>query len=179
MKEILNQRKKTKGNNILIWENWNYEQYFFCFLFLFWSLFFFFLGLGAPLPSADRTFPSPTSKAAEKTSDLLQCGLSKPTARSHFPLPRSQQNKLSTTGRQTQLIHNHVLKPKPTICCVCHTLGKAWWIGTDVSYQDNHNEALVPPSICNEEFEDLRGSWMTIWIIIPLQWRWLLGTARD
>ena len=24
-----------------------------------------------------------------------------------------------------------------------------------------------------------RGSWMTIWILIPLQWKWLLGTARE
>ena len=96
--------------------------------------------LGAPLPSLDRTFPSPTSKAAEQTSELLQCGLSRPTARSHFPIPRSQQNKLSTTGRQTQLIHNHVLKPKPTICRVRHALGQARRSGTNASYQDHHSE---------------------------------------
>ena len=113
--------------------------------------------LRAPIPSPNGTFLSPTKMRAEQSRELLQCGLSRPTACSHFPLPGSRRNKHITEGRWTQLIHNHVLKPKPTICRVRHALGQAQWSGTNLSHSDHHSEASVSSSICSEDPDD-RGS---------------------
>ena len=110
--------------------------------------------LDAPLSSTSRASTGPTSPSEENSDELLQCGLHEPTAHSHFPLLGSRWNKHSVAGRRAQLIHNNVLKPKLTICLVQHALGQARRSGTNVSYQDHHNEASVPPSICSEGLDD-------------------------
>ena len=57
-----------------------------------------------------------------------------PSARSHFPLLGSRQDKHCNAGRRTQPLHNHVLKPQPTIRRVRHTLGQARRGGSPVPH---------------------------------------------
>lgn len=111
--------------------------------------------LDAPLSSPSWASESPSSEAEEHSGEFLQRGLPGTTSRSHFPISRSRRNKYSTEGRRTQAIHNHVLKPKPTICRVRRALGKARQTGPDVSYQGNHSEASVAHSNCGEDPDDM------------------------
>ena len=78
---------------------------------------------GAPLPSPGGAFTSPTSQVEKHSNEPIQCGLFGPTTHSHFSFPGSRWNKHNFVGRWAQPIHNHVLKPKPTICRVRHALG--------------------------------------------------------
>ena len=81
--------------------------------------------IGVALPSPSEAFTSSISQAEKHSGELLQCSLPRPIARNHFPLPGSRRTKHRHEGRQAQPLHSNVLKPKPTICHVWHTLGQA------------------------------------------------------
>ena len=98
----------------------------------------------SPLSHPDKAPTCSTSQAAEHPDELLQCSLPGPTARSHFPLLGSKRDKHCNAGRQTQPLHNHVLKPQPTICRIRHALGQARRGGSPVPHQDHISEVPVP-----------------------------------
>ena len=110
-----------------------------------------------PLSHPDKAPTCSTSQAAEHPDELLQCSLPGPTARSHFLLLGSRRDKPCNAGRRTQPLHNHVLKPQPTIRHVRHALGQARRGGSPVPHQDHISEAPMPPA-ANTEDSHVMGS---------------------
>ena len=107
------------------------------------------------LPPPSKVITSPTSPTKECSSKLLQCGLLRPTACSHFLLPISKRSKHYHAGRRAQSLHCHVLKLQPTICRVRHALGQARRHGSTISHQDHHGEAPVPHLNCSKDSADM------------------------
>ena len=113
---------------------------------------------GSSLPPPSKVITGPTSPTKERSSKLIQCGLLGPTARSHFPPPRSKQSKHCHARRRAQSLHCHVLKPQPTICRVRHALGQARRRGSTISHQDHKGEAPVAHLNCNQDSADMGSS---------------------
>ena len=104
-----------------------------------------------PLSHPDKALTCSTGQAVEHPDELFQCSLPGPTVGSHFPLLGSRRDKHCNAGRRTQPLHNHVLKPQPTIRRVRHALGQAQRGGSPVPHQDHISEAPVPPSADTED----------------------------
>ena len=113
---------------------------------------------GTSLPPPSKTITSPTNPTKERSTKLIQCRLLGPTARSHFPLPRSKQSKHCHAGRRAQSLHCHVLKPQPTICHVRHALGQARQRGSSIPHQDHHGEAPMAHPNGNQDSADVGSS---------------------
>ena len=106
---------------------------------------------GAPIPNPDEVILSPTSPTTNHFDEFIQCRIPRPTARSHFPLPGSKQDKHLHAGRRTLPLHHHVLKPQPAIYRVRHALGQARRTRSIVSHQNHNSETPVPTSTCSED----------------------------